>query len=69
MVADAHGIEESTGRKWRRDRRELGNERRTRRQKAELLGHKLGRKWTLPDSLLSRMVSPLNPVRTEGLHN
>ena len=45
-VAAAHNIDERTGRRWRRERRDLGDiiaYRRTRKAKAELLGTTLGR--------------------------
>jgi hypothetical protein len=72
MIADEHGIEERTGRRWRKERRELGSpiaKRRVRKAKAEILGHTLGRIHSIPQSSLDALVSPSrNPKRRKPLY-
>lgn len=67
-VADAHGISERTGLRWRQERDRWGDGRRTRKRKAEDLGHKLGRPFRVPDSQLQALLEDdTNPVQDAPL--
>lgn len=67
-IADAHGISERTGLRWRQERDRWGDGRRTRKRKAEDLGHKLGRPFRVPDSQLQALLEDnTNPVRDAPL--
>ncbi|KAF2825118.1 hypothetical protein CC86DRAFT_407352 [Ophiobolus disseminans] len=63
-VADAHGISERTGLRWRQEREQFSNGRRTRKQKAQQKGHKLGRPYRVSqEQLQSLLTGKENPVR------
>jgi transposase-like protein len=68
-IAQQHGIDTATGRRWRALERQHGLQlacRRTRRPLAELNGNKLGRKWTIPEQKLLDMTNPDVNKNTEA---
>jgi hypothetical protein len=57
-IASQHRIARATAYRWLREREELGTERRTRKMKAKLRGHKLGRPFQIPQKTLDAIVGP-----------
>ncbi|KAH8726911.1 hypothetical protein GQ44DRAFT_758452 [Phaeosphaeriaceae sp. PMI808] len=63
-VAAQHGIHPNTGRIWRKERSHFGNERRTRKRRAEENNYKLGRPWRVNKNDLEALLDDdTNPVR------
>jgi hypothetical protein len=71
MIADDHHITTPTGCKWRQERRKFGTpiaSHRIRKVKTKARGHKLGRKFQIPQEILDEMLDPeKNPERREPL--
>jgi hypothetical protein len=66
-IAIEHGIDPSTGRRWRQEVCELGNERRVRKEKAEQNNQKLGRPFWVCQEKLQELLDDPNIVRDKPL--